>query len=290
MVLLNEADGVAHLGQVISEHTGIDLGPEVLVALERKVQPRIRANALQTVGEYARLLATLPEGHPELQIAVDLATIKETYFLREEQQIAAWIKYVFEPGAAKHPVSRGTHTTRRFTIWSAGCATGEEVYSLALLLCEAKLTESFDFRIIGTDVSRKAIETARKGVYSQSAFRVMSPELQAKYFLDTMYGASVSPELRTSCRFFCGNMLIPGTALFGPVDTIFCRNVLIYFGERARKQVLDRFYERLNPGGILCLGHSESLLHTQTPFVPISTSGGILYMKRDSRFPRGGTR
>jgi chemotaxis protein methyltransferase CheR len=278
-------EGLARIALLITRHTGIELGAEALTSLERKLQKQIGVLKVGTLVEYARVLEGLPEGHPDIQHAIEQATIKETYFWREDLQVAAWMDEVFGVAPTGYATTRKRETLPRdlpprFSIWSAGCATGEEIYTIAMMLEEVKLLERIQFRLVGTDVSRKAIETARRATYGASSFRAMPASIRARYFIETDEGTVVRDELRELCRFQVSNMVADGAALFGQVNAIFCRNVLIYFGEVARRKALERFHEALAPGGILCLGHSESLLHMKTPFEPLATSAGILYVKR----------
>lgn len=278
-------EGLARIATLIARHTGIELGAEALASLERKLQKHIGVLKVGTLVEYAKLLESLPEGHPDIQHAIEQATIKETYFWREDLQVAAWMDEVFGAvptgyASARKRDALPRELPPRLSIWSAGCATGEEVYTIAMMLDEAKLLEKLQFRLVGTDVSRKAIDTARRATYGTSAFRAMPASIRARHFTETDEGAVVGDHLRELCRFQLSNMVSDGTALFGQVNAVFCRNVLIYFGEAARRKALERFHEALVPGGILCLGHSESLLHMKTPFEPLATSAGILYVKR----------
>lgn len=277
--------GLVRVASIVSRHTGIELNPEALVSLERKLQKRIGTLKVGTIDEYADFLESLPDGHPDVQHAIEQATIKETYFYREDLQIAAWMDEVFGkvPRGYTQTSKRGDaprEIPRRFSIWSAGCATGEEVYTLAIMLAEAGLLDVTQTRLVGTDVSRRAVDVARRGVYGASAFRATPPAIRAKHFVEGDEGWSVDEGLRDLCRFQVANVLVDGPSVFGQVNAIFCRNVLIYFGDDARRRALERFHDVLAPGGMLCLGHSESLLHLKTPFEPVATSSGIIYLKR----------
>jgi chemotaxis protein methyltransferase CheR len=164
-------------------------------------------------------------------------------------------------------------------LWSAGCSTGEEVYTLAILVARSGLFEGWDVRIFGNDISRRVLTTARRAVYAPSSFRAMPPEY-AEYFEQDEGGVRVHPRIRAMCQFGHLNLLDrEKTVLLGSVDAIFCRNVLIYFDPSSRKKVIDTFYERLHPGGHLLLGHSESLLHVSTAFELAHLSSDMVYRK-----------
>src|SRR5262249_62383471 len=137
------------------------------------------------------------------------------------------------------------------------------VYPIAIPAREAGLMAEREVRIYGSDISRRCIATARRGVYGPSSFRVTPPDIRRRYFEDRRDGAHVADELRAFCQFGHLNLLDGARAnlfLSRNVDIIFCRNVLIYLDEGSRRKVIENFYERLLPGGFLLLGHSESLL------------------------------
>lgn len=284
------------LARVIEKASGIEFGDDARLTLGRRLAPRLGALHVDSTLGYANLLAGLPATHPEVQALVELVSIKETYFLRETQQIDAFIAEV--RGTAHDRRTRkldvgadardrvGSFSTgpmpelRRLSIWCAGCSTGEEAFTIAILLAEGMI-DLTKVRIFASDISRKSIEFARRATYGPSSFRAVSPELRNKYFMRGPDGDLVREVIRSTTRFGSGNLLEPGHVI-GQVDAIFCRNVLIYFSHAARRKAIEIFYETLVPGGVLCLGHSESLLNADTPFEALSTPAGILYKK-----PRG---
>jgi chemotaxis protein methyltransferase CheR len=169
---------------------------------------------------------------------------------------------------------------RRLAVWSAGCSTGEEAYSLAALIHQSGLFIDWDVRVIGSDISKSNIAAARRGVYRGSSFRSTPPQFQATYFVEREDGHHVVDWLRKSCYFGHLNLLdgIKATTL-GRVDAVFCRNVLIYFDAGSRRRVIDNLYERLSPGGYLLLGHSESLLNLSTAFELVHLSSDLVYRR-----------
>ena len=169
---------------------------------------------------------------------------------------------------------------RRLSIWSAGCATGEEVYSLAIILSEAPELAGWETRVIGTDLSKRCVSVARRGVYGRASFR-MSPELaDTPGFEPHEDGARVRAHLQRMCSFSQLNLLDEGRAsVVGRVEAVFCRNLLIYLVPEARKTVLGVLYERLVPGGYLMLGHSESLLSEPGPFEPVQLADALVYRR-----------
>jgi len=169
---------------------------------------------------------------------------------------------------------------RRLSVWSAGCSTGEEVYTLAILIEESGLFGGWDVRVYGSDISRRCVAAARRGVYGASAFRAVGPNVRRAHFLEHADGAHVSDKIRASCHFGHLNLMdADKVRVVGRVDAVFCRNVLIYFDPKSRKKVIDMFYERLIPGGFLFLGHSESLLNISTAFELVHLSEDLVYRR-----------
>lgn len=290
-----DPESFALVTKVIEKACGIEFAEEARTTLARRLAPRLLATNILAMSDYASYIASLPAFHAEIQAIVELVSIKETYFMRETQQIDAFIAEVRGTAPARSanrksevgadPNERiGSHSggpmpeLRRLAIWCAGCSTGEEPYSIAIQLAEARV-DLTKVRIYASDISKKSVEFARRATYGPGAFRAVPNELRSKYFLKGHDGDVVREHIRGTTRFGFGNLLEPGHVI-GQVDAIFCRNVLIYFSQAARKKAVEIFYETLNPGGVLCLGHSESLLNADTPFEALSTPAGILYRKR----------
>jgi chemotaxis protein methyltransferase CheR len=181
-------------------------------------------------------------------------------------------------------VQRAERTRMPVRIWSAGCSSGEEAYTLAILLEESghfsSAPAAVQFEVIGTDIAEGEIVRGRAGVYGPKSFRAeIEPTVRRRYFVDDGNSVHVHPSLRARVRFECMNLLESGS--LPRFDAIFCRNVLIYMGKAARARVVERFYERLVPGGVLFLGHSESLLHVETPFRLLPLSRELAYRRSD---------
>jgi chemotaxis protein methyltransferase CheR len=262
------------LRELFNEHAGLMFGPETRLVMERRLRDRLGALQLSSFSEYYQLLRYEDRGRVELEEALDLVTINETYFLREAYQLRAFKDEVL-PALRSVPQGR-----ERISVWSAGCSTGEEVYSIALLIRESGLFPDRNARVFGSDISRRVLAHARKGVYGPGAFRAMSPDLRRRYFIERSDGAHVVEELRSVCQFGHLNLMdTPRSSIVGRVDVIFCRNVLIYFDDAARRRVIEMFYERLLPGGYLLLGHSESLLNVSTAFELVHLREDLVYRK-----------
>jgi chemotaxis protein methyltransferase CheR len=261
------------LRQIVNEHSGIMLSSEMRVTVERKLLERVVGLGMPGFREYCGYLRMHPQRKQEIERAVDLVTTNETYFFREQNQLRAFQNEVLPQ------LHDGARSRRKLVIWSAGCSTGEEVYTLAILVLRSQRFTGWDVRIVGNDISRRVLQVARTGVYREASFRAM-PEEYADYFTQVTSGRSVRPFVREICHFGHFNLLDEArVAMIGRVDAIFCRNVLIYFDQASRRRVIHAFYERLEPHGYLMLGHSESLLHTSTAFELVQLRGDLAYRK-----------
>ena len=168
----------------------------------------------------------------------------------------------------------------RLTVWSAGCSSGEEAYTLAILLSESALLRGWKVSVIGTDLCPSNIEAANRGIYRPTSFRTMDEKTRDRYFSAVEGGLKVTSALKRLVHFSVGNLMNHvHVKAVGRVDVIFCRNVLIYFDDVSRRAVTDLFYERLLPGGYLLLGHSESLLNAGTHFEPVHLEGDLVYRR-----------
>ncbi len=284
-----DADAATLLAAILERESGIEFGEEARAGFDRKVARQRELSGHAGLREYVHYLASLPRGHAEVAAVLDALTIKETYFLREGQQVEAFIdeakrgaelaaKAALSPTASFLSQAPGSMGIQKLTIWCAGCSTGEEAYSIAILIAESRAVELAKVRIFASDISKRAIEVARRGVYGPSSFRAIPKDIKNRYFVASSDGELVRESVRAVTKFACANILDPERVL-GQVDAIFCRNVLIYFSQRARQEAIRIFYDHLVPGGFLCLGHSESLLNADSPFEAVSTAAGILYRR-----------
>jgi chemotaxis protein methyltransferase CheR len=253
---------------------GLSLAPSMRPMLERRLRERLAVVNVTSFADYHQYLSFDPGAEEEWDALYDLLTTTETYFFREDYQLRAFHDEVL-PMLLDQARAR-----RRLTIWSAGCSTGEEVYTIAMLVHESNLFHGWEVRVFGSDISKRCITAARRGVYGPSAFRTTPKDKRRSYFIDRADGAHVVERIRSMCHFGQMNLLDAGKArLIGRVDAIFCRNVLIYFDQHARRSIIDLFHERLYPGGVLLLGHSESLLNLSTAFELLHLKEDLLYRK-----------
>lgn len=278
------ADEYRLIRDLVSERLGIWFGPESRLSLERRLRERLTVRGLASYGDYYQLLKYSPLAREEWEEASELLTTHETYFFREDYQLRAFRNELL-PMLAERNKQR-----KRLQVWSAGCSTGEEAYTIAMLVLESGLFDGWEVRVYGSDLSKKCIAAARRGVYGPTSFRVTDEEAKRAWFVPTLEhsrpGAagqeslSVSPAVRALCHFGQMNLLDEErTHLVGRCDVIFCRNVLIYFDGPSRKRVIEMFHERLVHGGVLLLGHAESLLNVSTAFELLHLKEDLVYRK-----------
>lgn len=265
------------LRDLFAARTGLHFGPELRFSLERRLRDRLKVLKLSSFGEYHNHLRFAPNAAAEWDEAIDLLTTNETYFFREERQLRAFENELLPM------IHERESTRRRVSIWSAGCATGEEAYTIAILVHRSRLfpkNKEWDVAIYGSDISRKCVAAARRGVYAEPSFRVTPPEARREFFRHAADGWHLDDSIRAMCRF--GQMNLVGgdrSRVLRGADAIFCRNVLIYLDGRARRLAIDLLYERLRPGGVLLLGHSESLLNVTTAFELLHLKDDLVYRK-----------
>ncbi len=286
------------LRDLFATRTGLSFGPEARFALERRLRERLVVLKLTCFADYHHYLRFGARAAEEWDEAVDLLTTNETYFFREDRQLRGFQEELL-PMLHALAVSRGR---RRFAIWSAGCSTGEEAYTVAVLvhqsglffprrsmapegLAPIGLTRApdelmWDVRIYGSDISRRCVAAARRGIYGEASFRATPDAVRRNCFREELDGWHVADHIRQVCHFGQLNLLDEERPrIFGRADVIFCRNVLIYFDTKARKTAIEVLYDRLNPGGVLLLGHSESLLNVSTAFELLHLREDLVYRK-----------
>jgi chemotaxis protein methyltransferase CheR len=248
--------------ELLRGHCGLHFGPESRFLLEKRLARRVREVGLASFAAYHYLLRG-PGGDAELGELVDEVVTNETYFFRERRQLEALVSEVL-PEALLTRRARGGGPV---AIWSAGCSSGEEPYSIAMLALEAGLAPGRDFRLYASDVSRRMLRKAREGVYREASFRETEPRLRERYFSEKDGRFALADEVKRQVDFIHLNLLDRAkTALLCEMDVILCRNVIIYFNAATKQQVIDTLYEKLRPGGTLLLGHAESLINLSTRF------------------------
>ncbi|MET0492583.1 MAG: protein-glutamate O-methyltransferase [Actinoplanes sp.] len=242
-------DEFRYLTALLHEHTGIRLAPGKEALVMGRLDKRLRQLSLHDYGEYVNLLRT-GRDEAELHQLINLLTTNETYFFRESQH------FEYLQGAVL-PVWRAN---RPFRLWSAASSTGEEAYTAAMVLSEA-LPRS-PWQILGSDISTRVIESARKAIYPLEAAEKIPPALLRRHCLrgrDEYEGLmTVSPELRAKVEFQRVNLMEDFRQL-GQFDVILLRNVMIYFDLETKRDLVPRLQATLQPGGHLIIGSSETL-------------------------------
>ncbi len=262
------------LRDLVQAHCGILFRDDWRYLLERRLAPRLQALGLASFGEYHRLLRFDPSREAELDVAVDLLTTNETYFYREPFQLNAFAREIL-PSLAESLASR-----RRLRVVSAGCSTGEEAYTLAVLIRDSRLFEGWDVEVIGSDISRRCLVVARAGAYGEHAFRNPEAEPMRRWFHLRGGKWVIDEAIKRAVRFTRENLLDPeALSSVSRADVIVCRNVMIYFDLPTRRRVLRLFHEKLRDGGWLLLGHSESLLNVTADFEIVHLKSDLVYRK-----------
>ena len=263
------------LSALIRTQAGICLGPEKKTMVEVRLKRRLRALNLGSYREYCKLLFRRGGFQAELVNLINVVTTHKTDFFREPAH------FEFLTGRALAELSDRAAGSRPLIVWSAGCSTGEEPYTLAMVLCEyAALHPGFRFRILATDISTAVLEKATAGIYSTEAITPVPLSLRRKYILRSRDATSsrmrIVPELRGMIEFVRLNFMDADYGLCERADAIFCRNVLIYFDRATQAAILTKMIAHLEPGGYLFVGHSETLHDMDLPVVPVAPA---LYKK-----------
>ena len=249
--------------QLISRETGIWLSPAKTPLLVGRLAKRMRFYSLQSFREYFCLVTQSDE---ERNYMLDAITTNETHFFREPQHFELLQASILPNWIAQADNGR----PRRIRAWSAGCSSGQEAYSLAMVLLDVFPAGcGWDIQIMATDLSTRVLDIAARGIWSAEAAREIPPEYLRAFMLqgfrDQAGKMRAAPELQSVVRFFRLNLKDPSYPFSGKFDLIFCRNVLIYFDLHSRKEILCRLMNYLRPGGYLFLGHAESLPETYAP-------------------------
>jgi chemotaxis protein methyltransferase CheR len=239
---------------LIYEHSGIVLTSDKKSLISSRLHKRLKNLALPSFRAYIKYLQSSPGRDAELVAMIDEITTNKTEFFREHQHFDFLVSTIL-PDIAQSDWSV-------LNFWSAGCSTGEEPYTLAMVLAEF-FGMTRNFNIFATDLSTQALRTARQAVYSNVLGASIPFGLRQKYTL-TGHGSQtgrfrIVPELRTRVTFDQVNLIASGWNIPGAMDIVFCRNVMIYFDPQTRKQIVARLRRHIKPDGYLFIGHSETL-------------------------------
>ncbi len=266
------------LRDFIYEHSGIYFSDAKKTQLENRLTLRLKATNLGDFDKYYYLLKYDPQADRELRCLFDSVTTNETSFFRSPPQIQS-----FQEKALPEIMARREEQGEKILrLWSAGCSTGDEPYTMGIVtkeLLQERLAQ-WDVKIWGSDISEKALKSARAATYSEYTLRSVPPEIKKKYFIAERSQYRVVDEIRTLVELQCLNFNdSKRVRLMRGFDIIFCRNVLIYFDDAAKKRFVSQLYDNLNPGGYLFIGHSESLHNISRAFKLVHFPGALGYKK-----------
>ncbi|OCR01823.1 chemotaxis protein CheR [Oscillatoriales cyanobacterium USR001] len=250
--------------QLIAQETGLHIRPQDCGALSQKIASRMKALKLSIPEQYYQFLQTNSEPNQrEWRELIVLLTTTESYFLRDKGQFKLLENVILpEIIEEKKRLSNESGLMRSLRIWSAGCSTGEEPYSLAILI--QKLIpdwQDWNILILGTDINQEALDKAKQGIYSPWSFRLVDPEIQQQYFSKYKSEWIIDTKLIKNVKFTYGNLVkddYPNTQNdLCNMDLILCRNVFVYFESQSISLVIKKFYNTLRMGGYLMTGHAE---------------------------------
>lgn len=271
-IKINDVEFV-ELKDIIYQHSSITFAENKKYLLENRISKRLQELNFTSFKDYIYYLKYDAKKREELLTLINLVTINETYFLRERPQMDYLVKNVLP-----QLIASGKRTIR---IWSAACSSGEEPYSLAILIKEAGLFQKANIEILATDINSEVVKTAQSGEYRTVSFRGVTPDFIDKNFTKDGFISRINDDIRSKVKFSIGNLTAPTIgSQIGKVDVVFCRNVLIYFDVEGKKKVINTFFNVLNAPGHLFLGHSETLNKISESFTMNNFGNGIVYMKK----------
>lgn len=255
--------------KVIYAESGITFSDTNRSILDSRLKERLREKQLTSAQDYYRLITSNKE---EMKLFLDAVTTNLTRFFRNQPHFDALVHYV-----VPHILElKKNQFDKKIRIWSAGCSTGEEPYTIAMILKDI-LPPPYSFEIMASDISLKSLMVGKQGFYPTSRITGIPEKYLSRYFTKIEDGYQICDELMKTIRFDYHNLK------FAPVtrnlDIVFCRNVLIYFDEPAQLQVINHFWDAMAPHSYLYIGHSESLFGMDTKFEFLKTNWACLYQK-----------
>lgn len=250
------------LAAFVYDYSGLHFEESGKFIMESRLQNRLREHRFDSFLKYYHYIMFHQDRANEVNHLIDTLTTNETYFFREKNQLDAFSEEILPE------LARRNSSTRRLRIWSAGCSTGEEPFTLAILIRESGLFDNWNLEIIGTDINHRVLRSARRAVYGQSAFRATEEPYMKRYFTPGDDGRyTLDESVRSMVHFGHLNLMDEKMiGLIGECDLIMCRNVIIYFDRNSKAKAVNSFFRKLVPAGYLLLGHSESLMNITTVF------------------------
>lgn len=263
------------LRALVRKHTGISLSDAKRELVYGRLSRRLRALGLDSFRDYRTVLSADPEGQEMVEFC-NAITTNLTSFFRESHHFDYLREQILAPLASRPP-------GQRLRIWSAGCSTGEEPYSIAMTIRESLPDANLhDIRILATDLDSDVLARGRKGAYAEDRIKGMSPARTSTFFREQLEGTmlrfTVTPHVRDLITFKQLN-LMHELPMRGPMDVIFCRNVVIYFDKETQRDLFRRFACLQRPGDVLFLGHSESMFKVSDDYTLV---GRTIYRRNES--------
>ena len=242
--------------------------------VQKRVEKRAEALEMETLSEYYQMLK-FSDDPSEFEKLINDLTVNETYFFRDFPQLRNFAEDVLPV------VVREKTNSKKIKVWSAACSTGEEPYTLSIILQEMlDKPEGWELQILASDINTEVLQFARIGLYESRSVKDVPPEYLEKYFTKRNDKYLVNLNVRRPVAFKRINLVCEKeTSGVNGCDFIFCRNCLIYFDDESRRSVLSSFYESLNPGGFIFLGHSESVGRISSAYKVQRIGDTIVYSK-----------
>jgi chemotaxis protein methyltransferase CheR len=265
------------LSRTIYQKLGLHFDDKKMYFLKTRVAKRMATLGIDNPREYLFMLSYADPGGVEMQALANLVTTNETYMFREYEQLQAFANFCL-PEVLSAKQARGERTLR---IWSAGCSSGEEAYTLAMILQEVfPQAQSWDCEIVASDIDENMLQKVAAGRYGNRSVHETPAEYREKYLVADGDGYVVRRRTAALVQPLHLNLHDRmAMRAMGGFDFIFCRNVLIYFDDLSRTAVVDHFYNALNRGGYIFLGHSESVGRVTTAFKLVRHEEHLVYMK-----------
>lgn len=262
--------------EFIEENSGLHLEEHAIRSLAEAVGERIKAVKAESPHKYLNFLRFHPQGKEEFPQLLNLLTIKETYFFRNQPQFKVLREKILPEIIKRKTKERLYHSQLR--LWSAGCSSGEEPYSLAMSIREViSNLKDWEIEILATDISPEALEKAEGGVYGKRAVKYTDRAYLDKYFKRLEGKYYLKDEIRGMVKFLYHNLV--NDVFPENLDLIFCRNVTIYFKRPLTEKIIGKFYQSLNEGGYLIIGHSETLYGMSSGFELVNFKDAFVYRK-----------
>jgi chemotaxis protein methyltransferase CheR len=260
------------LRDLIRDRFGIYYDDTKRYLLQSRLQTRLIKCRVADFAAYQRYLTTSLARDEEWGELASVLCNNETYFFRERAQLEVLVTEVLGESLKMGGPLR---------VWSSACSTGEEPYTIAMMLAETRRITPANVVLRASDLSPRALERAATGFYRELSFRASPPEMVQKYFRPFEGGFFINDEIKRMVEFSRLNLLDERVvAAMGTYDAIFCRNVLIYFDKPTQKRVVEGFAQALRPGGFLFLGHAESIMRVTDRYEPIVAPKAIYYRRK----------